>query len=183
MKDSPFDRQKKITNLVRERGQVSLAEISEMFGISAMTAHRDVQQLTQAGTIKRIRGGVARPGPVHARDTCVMCSRPVPDRTAFLLRSPNEEIMAACCAHCGLGHLEHSGAETSALATDFLNGTVVAASRAAYLIGSRVKLCCSPSVLTFESFDDAHRFALGFGGEVMDLTGARQFIRDSMQMS
>jgi nitrous oxide reductase accessory protein NosL len=62
-------------------------------------------------------------------------------------------------------------------ATDFLYGTLVSAASATYVIGSTVRLCCSPSVLSFESMEDAQRFQSGFGGELMNLQQAFEHLR------
>ena len=58
------------------------------------------------------------------------------------------------------------GGARELMATDFLTGVVMDARRAAFLINSSVKLCCSPAVLCFEHREDAGRFSLGFGGQV-----------------
>jgi len=53
------------------------------------------------------------------------------------------------------------------LATDFLYGTVMDARRAAFLVSSSVRLCCSPSILCFAQHEDAAHFRAGFGGQVL----------------
>jgi hypothetical protein len=39
--------------------------------------------------------------------------------------------------------------------------------QAAYVVGSRIHLCCVPSVLCFADYADADGFRQGFGGQVM----------------
>lgn len=147
-------------------------EIVKELQVSIMTANRDVRQMEEEGLIRRERGGIAMPAPSTKPDVCTMCRRPVPDRTRFLFSNPSGEVSTACCPHCGVSRLAGQNTAANVFATDFLFGTLVNASSATYVIGSQVRLCCSPSVLSFESQEDAKRFQTGFGGEIMDLKQA-----------
>jgi nitrous oxide reductase accessory protein NosL len=50
--------------------------------------------------------------------------------------------------------------------------------KAAYVVESRVHLCCVPSTLCFASLEDAQDFVLGFGGMVMDFEQATAYLTD-----
>lgn len=51
------DRQQAIMDLLVERGAVDLDLLSERFAVSKMTIHRDLDDLEQAGVLRKIRGG------------------------------------------------------------------------------------------------------------------------------
>lgn len=53
----PEGRQSRITELVLERGAVSAQELAETFGVSAMTIHRDLDELQRQGVLRKSRGG------------------------------------------------------------------------------------------------------------------------------
>lgn len=55
----PVDRHKFIYELVKERGSVSIREISESLGVSMVTARKDVDTLADKGLLVRTWGGVA----------------------------------------------------------------------------------------------------------------------------
>jgi hypothetical protein len=175
-KQSPERRRENILERLRQVGRLSMDEIVNDLDISIMTANRDVRQMEEEGSIRRERGGIALPNPVSKPDTCCMCRRSVPDRTRFLFNSPSGEISTACCPHCGVSSLMGSNTSANVFATDFLFGTLISASAASYVIGSHVRLCCAPSVLSFEQLEDAQRFQTGFGGEVMNLSQAYEYL-------
>ena len=50
-------RQNKIVELVLENGQVEIPHICEMFGVSEMTARRDLNELDRKGLLRRVHGG------------------------------------------------------------------------------------------------------------------------------
>ncbi len=51
------DRLKTITDAVRDRGQLSVADLAELTGASEMTIRRDLDALDEQGMIERYRGG------------------------------------------------------------------------------------------------------------------------------
>ncbi len=53
------DRHKKIIETIKRDGYVSIAYLSEMFGISKITIKRDLDKISSQGYIKKIRGGAA----------------------------------------------------------------------------------------------------------------------------
>lgn len=54
--------------LIRERQEVLVEELSEIFGISTMTVRRDLQVLEEAGKVSRFHGGAAVGGRTAAPD-------------------------------------------------------------------------------------------------------------------
>ena len=53
----PEGRQARITELVVGSGSVSAHELAETFGVSAMTIHRDLDELQRQGVLRKSRGG------------------------------------------------------------------------------------------------------------------------------
>lgn len=51
------ERQSQILKIIAEHGQVSVAELAERFGVSEMTARRDLQELARNGMLRRVYGG------------------------------------------------------------------------------------------------------------------------------
>lgn len=52
-------RQQQITDFVMGKGSASAAELAELTGVSVMTVHRDVDELTRRGLLRKFRGGVS----------------------------------------------------------------------------------------------------------------------------
>jgi DeoR family transcriptional regulator of aga operon len=55
---SNFERQQQLTRLLERVGRLSVSQICEQFGISEATARRDLDQLSEQGSIQRVHGGV-----------------------------------------------------------------------------------------------------------------------------
>ena len=53
----PAERRRQILELLRERGSIAVAEVEEGFGVSPMTARRDLAQLAEEGRARRTHGG------------------------------------------------------------------------------------------------------------------------------
>jgi DeoR/GlpR family transcriptional regulator of sugar metabolism len=53
---SPEGRQARITDLVLDTGSMSAQELSELFGVSVMTIHRDLDELQRQGVLRKARG-------------------------------------------------------------------------------------------------------------------------------
>lgn len=54
------ERQQQIAAMIVEKGKVSIAELTEMYGISGESARRDLRALEQSGLCKRTHGGAIR---------------------------------------------------------------------------------------------------------------------------
>jgi hypothetical protein len=165
---SPIWRRRQILDLLAKEGTVSLREIAEKYSVSMMTIHRDVEVLARQGALQRVRGGIQLASPVPVKiGICAACNQPVTNRSGFFIFTHSGSRVEACCPHCGIMLASRVGGARELLATDFLYGTVMDARRAAFLVSSSVRLCCSPSILCFENHEDAARFRSGFGGQVL----------------
>jgi DeoR/GlpR family transcriptional regulator of sugar metabolism len=51
------ERHQQIINLLLEKRIVDLDDLAELFAISKMTVHRDLDELEQAGVLRKVRGG------------------------------------------------------------------------------------------------------------------------------
>lgn len=58
------ERQQQIAALIAEKGTISIAELTELYGISGESARRDLRALEQSGLCKRTHGGAIRPQQV-----------------------------------------------------------------------------------------------------------------------
>ncbi len=56
------ERHQQILDLVREHGSLRVTELADHLGISTVTARRDVEALSSAGKLERVRGAVSWPG-------------------------------------------------------------------------------------------------------------------------
>jgi DeoR/GlpR family transcriptional regulator of sugar metabolism len=54
---SSLQRQSKIVEILQEKGRISIPDICKMFGISDMTARRDLNEMDRLGLLRRIHGG------------------------------------------------------------------------------------------------------------------------------
>ena len=57
----PAERRRMILELLREQGSVSVAAVEERFGVSPMTARRDLALLAESGYARRTHGGAMLP--------------------------------------------------------------------------------------------------------------------------
>lgn len=183
-------RQNQILEILRLKGSSTTQDLAEALQVSAMTIHRDLNKLAEAGLLQKVHGGATvivpsqsdalkTPMPVE-NNACNMCGKTISGRNTFLLRTSNGEMLRACCGHCGLMMLLHTPNILNAMVTDFLHGHVVGAKQAAYLLHSSLIVCCSPSVICFANHHEAINFQKGFGGSLADFETARQFLQHSM---
>jgi DeoR/GlpR family transcriptional regulator of sugar metabolism len=74
----PAERRRLILEMLREHGSITGEEVQEQFGVSSMTARRDLGMLGDRGHLRRTHGGVSCPDPrpesspsgPASRDTC-----------------------------------------------------------------------------------------------------------------
>jgi DeoR/GlpR family transcriptional regulator of sugar metabolism len=96
---SPADRQTELADLVLREGSISPQQISETFGVSLMTAHRDIDQLVRAGMVQKYYGGVtALPSAVfdssiHYRSRSARAEKAAIARTAATLVEPGMVVL------------------------------------------------------------------------------------------
>jgi len=68
-----MERHRKTIELLERRGKVTIEELVREFGISAMTAHRDLDILQKQGLLRKVRGGAVSEAvtraSVHALDS------------------------------------------------------------------------------------------------------------------
>lgn len=55
----PDDRRQAIMDVLMEAGTASVEELSFRFGVSKMTVHRDLDDLEQAGLLRKVHGGAS----------------------------------------------------------------------------------------------------------------------------
>ena len=62
-------RRREITDRLRTTGAVTIAELEQDFGISPMTARRDLAELERRGVVRRTHGGAVLPGVSAEEDS------------------------------------------------------------------------------------------------------------------
>lgn len=191
------ERRRELLEWLEAKENVALAEIVARFGVSKMTAHRDLDILEKRQVLKRIHGGAIaskmRSGidpttidPVaRRRDDCRICQRPVSQHLLYSLMTIGGVQQQFCCPHCGVSAQLANPEKTAmamAMATDFLTGRPHPAQHSWFVLGSVVAPCCHPSMLTFEDEAMARRFQTGFGGRVSRLPNAIDYLKDEMSL-
>ena len=178
----PIERQKRIKELILDRHNMRISELSNEIGVSEMTIHRDLKPLIEEGLVIKTFGGVTLANKSTSKqsvsDECVLCSRKVNERLAYRLFLPNNKIELACCAHCGLLRSRQLGNDNiQAICPDFLRQTTISAKVAWFVMDTSVHIgCCHPQVLTFEWKEHADKFVKGFGGKVYSFSEAMEVI-------
>ncbi|WP_188454617.1 DeoR family transcriptional regulator [Virgibacillus oceani] len=182
----PLERQNKIKELIQEKENMKIAELSKELNVSEMTIHRDLKPLIDKGIIVKTFGGIslAKGHSVNTAnpDACIFCSRKINERMAYRLILPNNKIEMACCAHCGLLRHRQLGDEVmQAICPDFFKQTTISAKLAWYVMDTSLHIgCCHPQVLTFEWKEHAEKFVKGFGGRIFSFHDAVEEIFQKM---
>lgn len=176
------NRLQRIMALLREKKALTTADLRQMLGVSSMTIHRDLSELSEAGLVERVHGGVLLVGAHAPVTVCAHCGNDLNPRTAFVIHLAGGEILQACCAHCGLRLLDSHPDAVSGLTADFLYGTMSNVKSAAYLVHSDLSVCCMPSAIAFTRREDAVRMQAGFGGKVLDLEQSLEALRHEMSL-
>ncbi|NHC39793.1 DeoR family transcriptional regulator [Bacillus sp. MM2020_1] len=172
------ERQDKIKELIKERRNLKISEISEIFQVSEMTVHRDIKPLVNEGVIMKTFGGITLvreiPGNPESNNECILCNSQINPRFVYKIILPENRIEDTCCALCGLVRQFQLGESViQALCFDFLTGTTVSSFLAWYVFESSIRVgCCKPQILTFERKDYAEKFVSSFGGKVMNFQEA-----------
>lgn len=181
-----LDREKQILEYLQKKGNASIQQLADAFGVSNMTIHRDLNKLSQAGRILKKHGGATLPRKGNKLQeeisSCAMCGKLVSQRTVFIVKYENGEEKRACCAHCGLMMVSRGKNIWQSLTADYLFGHMISAGQATYVSGSDVNICCVPSVLAFGSKQDAEKFQKGFGGRVSDMEETVRYLHGMMHV-
>ncbi|WP_306465034.1 DeoR family transcriptional regulator [Virgibacillus salexigens] len=165
----PLERQNRIKELIYQKKNLKIADLSKTFGVSEMTIHRDVKTLEKEGIITKTFGGISL---IHhqpsTNEDCVLCNRKMNERLAYRLILENNTIEMTCCAHCGLlRHRQLGDQVMQAICHDFFKQTTIGAQIAWYVMDTSLHMgCCQPQLLTFEWKEHADKFVKGFGGRV-----------------
>jgi hypothetical protein len=187
-------RRKEIIEWLEQEKSLSLLQIVERFGVSKMTAHRDLVALEGRKVLRRIHGGavaldkptvatVPAPSSVFGQGTCMICYRPASQHLFYSLTLTNGEQRIACCPHCGVSaHLMLGDQVAMALTADYLTGRPHPTQGSYFVLGSAAVPCCKPSMLTFEDADMAKRFQHGFGGTIGTLKDAISYLQEEMSL-
>jgi len=74
-------RKEKILEILKEKKEVSVKELSKFFNVSEMTIYRDIKELEKEGEIKRKHGSVLLNEKDSTEslvvDTCPICDKPI----------------------------------------------------------------------------------------------------------
>lgn len=176
-------RQHVILDKLASQGTVSINDLARDLGVSAMTVHRDLDQLERAGQLRKVRGGAVAAEAPPPGTLCMACYAPIGPRTQVVLHLADGSQQRACCPHCGLMIIgKEPESVASFLVTDFLFGRIVNGRTASYLAEPAISVCCTPTILAFEATSDAQRFQAGFGGRCFDLDEALRFVQAKMHL-
>lgn len=178
MNTSSTEREKRILERLKKKGNVSVQELAEALTVSTMTIHRDLNRLEGKGHIRKRHGGASLVinEQEQIQNPCAMCGKSTVGRKVFIIYHSNGEQASACCAHCGLMLLTVTKGAWQSMTMDFLHGHMISANQAVYLIGCDLNVCCVPTILTFGSHEEAVRFQSGFGGKLASMDEAIQFL-------
>lgn len=183
----PVERLERIRELIQERKNMKISELSKELGVSEMTIHRDLKPLVEEGFVVKTFGGVslAKTTSYQTSKLCIYCNRTVCDKLAFRLILTNDRVEVTCCAHCGL--LRHQQIEEEvmqAICCDFLRGTTLSAHLAYYVMDTSLNIgCCQPQVIVFEWKEHAEKFVKGFGGRIYRFEEALEVVFEKMRNS
>ncbi len=98
----PAERRRRIAERIRESGSVTVAMLEEEFGVSPMTARRDLTVLEQEGRARRTHGGAVLPGFAGHEDSfqhrleVAVESKQRLARAARALLEPGETVFVDC---------------------------------------------------------------------------------------
>lgn len=180
----PVERLNRIKQLIQQRKNIKITELSKELGVSEMTVHRDIKPLVEDGMVIKTFGGISlvQSTPIAPNGLCIYCSRAINEKMAYRLMLPKNKIETACCSHCGLlRHRQLEGEVVQAICFDFLRQTTINVGVASFVMDTSIDIgCCQPQVLSFEWKEHAHQFTKGFGGDVYTFEEAKEAVFHKM---
>lgn len=184
----PVERRNLIKEILEERQNIKISELSHMLNVSEMTIHRDLKPLVDQEIVIKTFGGVSLRQVNEVKiDTnlCTFCQRHIHSKLAYRIILSNNEIEMTCCAHCGLlRHHQLKDKVSQSICHDFFRQTTISAPTATYVFDTSIDMgCCQPQVLSFEWEDHAKKFVKGFGGTVCNFNEAINLLLEKMNCS
>lgn len=181
----PIERLNRISEIVHNRKNIKISDLSKELGVSEMTVHRDIKPLIKDGIVAKTFGGItliSKSNHERASTFCVICNRKINEKMAYRIILADGKIELACCAHCGLLRHHQLGQDVKqAICYDFLRLTTINAKSAWYVMNTTIDMgCCQPQVITFEWKEHATNFVKGFKGEVLSFHTATEAIIEKM---
>lgn len=180
----PEERRHRIFAHLQKHKSATIRQLASAFNVSEMTIHRDLQELSKQGNVQKVRGGallkVESAWPAGAQNCCSLCRHPLRPHLAFTIVTDCGENLAYCCSHCALLAWPGIKNREAALAADMLTARTFNALQGWYVVGTKKAPCCKPGIFVFECREDAHCFAKGFSGQVMNFDDAVQWVARQM---
>ena len=181
----PIERLNRIKEILKERQNIKISELSDLLNVSEMTIHRDLKPLVDEGLVLKTFGGVSLKQKEESKPdlkTCIYCNRDIHPKLAYRIILSDGQIEIACCAHCGLlRHHQLKDKVVQSICHDFFRQTTISAPFTWFVMDTSVHVgCCQPQVLTFEVREEADKFVKGFGGSVYALDEAMEAVFEKM---
>lgn len=107
--------------LIRDRQEVLVEELSQIFEVSTMTVRRDLQTLEEAGKVSRFHGGAAASMNAAGKDRVAVCRQLIARHAASLVQSG--ETLLINGSNTALGLLDYAGDKKLSVFTN--NGLAV----------------------------------------------------------
>jgi hypothetical protein len=129
---------------------------------------------------------------------CQVCSRPIPQQTAYRMETARG-VIHACCPRCAMhAMIDHPGTVRRAWATDFDSRRLIPAETAYYDEGGDAQYCtvghepvergpegvrvrvydrCLPTLVAFATRDEAETYRQQHGGRVLTYAEAVESVR------
>jgi hypothetical protein len=165
-------RRNEIVHWLKQRNSLSVAELTARLAVSRMTIHRDLDFLVREGLAAKRHGWVELIDTEKPIGACADGRQAPSERTRWDVILPGDQRRSACCPACGFRRMKGLDDDARFEVRDALTGRQLDGRHATYVIGSRINLCCWPSVLVFGEAVDAASFQRGFGGQVATFAAA-----------
>jgi DeoR/GlpR family transcriptional regulator of sugar metabolism len=113
-------RRARILELLREHGEVTVAEISAGLAVSGMTARRDLEELDRTGQLRRTHGGAVLRPVLEPADASMRPPLRVASAIVALIPSGATAFLDASPAGYGVAHALHSSSRSLTVLTNSL---------------------------------------------------------------